>query len=395
MNPEEMIYLSRQYANMFGFPVRLYDAGEKIYYHNPLNFDFDLADLCLDDLMREDTEVGYYIYDNYLYYGIMNCRSYKFIAGSVSELQLTKNQLERLAFLMNLKGNDVQSFVSEMKALFGVHLDTLIQSLILYNFSVNRTMYNISDIRIKNTEQQTITSEFKESEYSNGHLHTNNSRSYSIEKDIVNKIMRGDVEGLVDGATKIPAVSSGNLAPHLLRHHKNFFIRLETIAARAAIDAGLDSEEILSIEEMYISKCESLENMERIKNLQYHMIVDYADRVAKFLHPGGTNSKLISDVSKYIRNHISDAIKTSDIADYLGKSRGGLTTEFKKQTGMNLSDFIQLKKIQEAEELLYETGKSLISISTYLGFSSQSHFCRVFKEVKGMTPSEYREKKFF
>ena len=104
--------------------------------------------------------------------------------------------------------------------------------------------------------------------------------------------------------------------------------------------------------------------------------------------------KGVGDFSFSVR-YISDAIKTSDIADYLGKSRGGLTTEFKKQTGMNLSDFIQLKKIQEAEELLYETGKSLISISTYLGFSSQSHFCRVFKEVKGMTPSEYREKKFF
>ena len=66
--------------------------------------------------------------------------------------------------------------------------------------------------------------------------------------------------------------------------------------------------------------------------------------------------------------------------------------EFKKQTGMNLSDFIKLKKIQEAEELLYETDKSLVAISDHLGFSSQSHFCRVFKELKGVTPSEYRAK---
>jgi len=207
--------------------------------------------------------------------------------------------------------------------------------------------------------------------------------------------MRGDVAGLIDGATKIPAVSSGQLAPHLLRHQKNFFIRLETISARAAIEAGLDLEEILVIEEMYITKCESLENTDRIKNLQYHMIVDYADRVAKFRNLSGNNSRLFSEVSRYIRNHISEPIKTSEIADALGKSRGGLTTDFKKQTGMNLSDFIKLKKIQEAEELLYETEKSLVAISMYLGFSSQSHFCRVFKEVKGLTPSEYREKKFF
>jgi len=397
MNQEQMIYLSRQFANMFGFPVRLYHENEKIYYHTTLNFTADLAELCIQDILQETREISYYIYDNFLYYGIVSSPPYRFVAGSVSELHLSEKDLKETAFRLNLKQHEIPLFVSEMKALSGIHLDTLIQSLILYNFAVNQTMYNISDIRIKHNEQQGITSEIKETEYAeiNTDFFTNNSRSYSIERDIVNKIMRGDVAGLIDGATKIPAVSSGQLAPHLLRHQKNFFIRLEAISARAAIEAGLDPEEILVIEEMYITKCESLENTDRIKNLQYHMIVDYADRVAKFRNLSGNNSRLFSEVSRYIRNHISEPIKTSEIADALGKSRGGLTTDFKKQTGMNLSDFIKLKKIQEAEELLYETEKSLVAISMYLGFSSQSHFCRVFKEVKGLTPSEYREKKFF
>ena len=397
MNQEQMIYLSRQFANMFGFPVRIYENGKKIYYHNTLNFNVDIADLCVHDLLQGTREINYNVYDNFLYFGIVNTPEYCFIAGPVSELSIPENELKKVAFKLNLRDTETSVFLKEMKALSGIHLDTLIQALILYNFAVNQTMYNISDIRIQNTEQRDIASEMKETEYhqANTDVFANHARSYAIEKDIINKIMHGDVDGLIDGATKIPAVSSGNLAPHLLRHHKNFFIRLETICARAAIEAGLEAEEILAIEQMYIHKCESLSDIDRIKNLQYHMIVDYADRVAKLLNLGGNSSRLVSDVSRYIRNHLSDAVKTSEIAEALGKSRGGLTTEFKKQTGMNLSDFIKLKKIQEAEELLYETDKSLISISAYLGFSSQSHFCRVFKEVKGMTPSEYRDKKFF
>ena len=219
----------------------------------------------------------------------------------------------------------------------------------------------------------------------------NNMRSYAIEKDMIKKVMNGDVEGLIDGATKIPSVSSGNLAPHLLRHNKNFFIKLETIMARAAIETGLDVDEIFSVEEMYIQKCESLNNIDRIKNLQYHMIIDYADRVKKLMQYNGQNSKLVNEITKYIRIHISEPVKTSDIAQHFGKSRGRITTEFKKQTNMNLSDFIKLKKIQEAQELLYETNKSLVMISEYLGFSSQSHFTRVFKEVTGITPQKYRE----
>ena len=144
---------------------------------------------------------------------------------------------------------------------------------------------------------------------------------------------------------------------------------------------------------MYIRKCESLEDIDRIKNLQYHMIIDFADRVNKMNQYNQNNSILVSQISKYIQNHISESIKTSDIANYLNKSRGRITTEFKNQTGINLSDFIRIKKIEEAEELLSHTDKSLVFISNYLGFSSQSHFCKVFKDIKGVTPDQYRKKK--
>ncbi|MDE5558195.1 MAG: helix-turn-helix domain-containing protein [Ruminococcus sp.] len=391
---EELIYISRQFANMFGFPVRLYNKNELIFFHSTANLIADPVSLCFDEIVRKHEQISYYVYESAFYYGIVNCGQYKFVTGPVSELRLSDHEFNRLGFILGIENNDIPLFTSSMKSLSGIHLDTLIQAIILYNFSVNKTMYNISDIRIKSVEQNNISTDIKENEISGigESLFMNNSRSYAIERDMIKKVMNGDVEGLIDGATKIPSVSSGNLAPHLLRHNKNFFIKLETIMARTAIEAGLDVDEVFSIEEMYIRKCESLCNIDRIKNLQYHMIVDYADRVKKLKQYNGQNSKMVTEISRYIRSHISEPIKTSDIADHFGKSRGGITTEFKKQTGMNLSDFIKLKKIQEAQELLYETNKSLVLISDYLGFSSQSHFTRVFKEITGITPKEYRDK---
>ncbi|MDE5772077.1 MAG: AraC family transcriptional regulator [Ruminococcus sp.] len=391
---EELIYISRQFANMFGFPVRLYNKSELIFFHSTANLTADPVSLCLDEIIQKQEQIDYYVYESTFYYGIVNCGQYKFVTGPVSELRLSDHEFNRLGFILGIENNDIPIFTASMKSLSGIHLDTLIQAIILYNFSVNKTMYNISDIRIKSTEQNNISTDIKENEISDigERLFMNNSRSYAIERDMIKKVMNGDVEGLIDGATKIPSVSSGNLAPHLLRHSKNFFIKLETIMARAAVEAGLDVDEIFSIEEMYIRKCESLDNIDRIKNLQYHMIVDYADRVKKLKQYNGQNSKMVTEISAYIRSHISESIKTSDIAEHFGKSRGGITTEFKKQTGMNLSDFIKLKKIQEAQELLYETNKSLVLISDYLGFSSQSHFTRVFKEITGITPKEYRDK---
>lgn len=396
MKENDLVYLSRQFANMFAFPVRLYNNMEKIYFYSPVNISVDPADLCINRIMERNDEVSYYVYDSFWYYGIVNYKSYKFVAGPVSEVRVSDNDIKKLGFLLDIDKNDMFLFVSEMKSLFGIHLDTMIQSIILYNFSVNRTLYDISDIRIKNSEQNNISSNLKKDEISlNSYVkfYYNYARSYSIEKDIIKKVMNGDVDGLIDGAKKIPSVSSGNLSSHLIRHQKNFFIKLETIVARASIEAGLDVDEIFSLEEMYIRKCESLEDIDRIKNLQYHMIIDFADRVNKMNQYNQNNSLLVSQISKYIQNHISESIKTSDIANYLNKSRGRITTEFKNQIGINLSDFIRIKKIEEAEELLSHTDKSLVFISNYLGFSSQSHFCKVFKDIKGVTPDQYRKKK--
>ncbi len=394
MTQEELIYLSRQYANMFGMPVRLYKNNEQIYYFSTINIPIDPISLCIDDILSESSEINYYIDSNYFYYGIVNFENYKFVLGPAGEIKKSETELKKIALEINIPPDNISVFISEMSSLSGIHLDTVIQSVILYNFTVNHTMYDISDIRIKNSEQKNITHEIKDNEFTieNKDLYTNYARSLSIEKDIIKKIKSGDVDGLIDGASKIPAVSSGHLAHHLIRHQKNFFIKLETIASRAAIDAGLDIDEIAAIEEMYIIKCESLDDIDRIKNLQYHMFLDYAGRVKKHNQYNGNNYKLINKITKYIRSHISEPIKTSDIADYLGKNRVTITTEFKNKTGINLSDFINLKKIQEAEELLYETNNSLASISNFLGFSSQSHFCKVFKKFTGVTPTEYREK---
>ena len=58
----------------------------------------------------------------------------------------------------------------------------------------------------------------------------------------------------------------------------------------------------------------------------------------------------------------------------------------------NIADFILKEKTEEAKRLLRYTDKSLAAISAYLGFSSQSHFSRVFRQYAEITPGEYRAK---
>ena len=66
------------------------------------------------------------------------------------------------------------------------------------------------------------------------------------------------------------------------------------------------------------------------------------------------------------------------------------TAPVTEETGMTLGQYVTQIKVDEAKRLMDVTCKSIAEIAEYLGYSSQSHFQRVFKKASGMTPGEYR-----
>ncbi len=119
------------------------------------------------------------------------------------------------------------------------------------------------------------------------------------------------------------------------------------------------------------------------------MVLDYTTRVHK-INNGQRKSKLVNDVSNYIYHHLSEPIKTSEIAKNLYMGRSYLSTKFKNETGKKLIDYILECKINEAQYLLKFSDKSVAKISDYLGFVNQSHFTRTFQKFTGQTPNQYR-----
>ena len=62
----------------------------------------------------------------------------------------------------------------------------------------------------------------------------------------------------------------------------------------------------------------------------------------------------------------------------------------KKETGKTAQEHIQLYVIDTAKERIADRGLSISEIAYYLGFKYPSHFTRLFKNVVGCTPNEYR-----
>ena len=129
--------------------------------------------------------------------------------------------------------------------------------------------------------------------------------------------------------------------------------------------------------------------VQEIVNLNYRLVMDYTERMEHLLY-GHANSPLVTEVISYLRRHLSEPVSVEKLARHLGRGRSRLSTDFKKETGEKLSDFILKQKIEEAKRLLAYSDKSCVDIALYLGFSSQSHFTRTFKKIALTTPNEYR-----
>ncbi|MGN1095363.1 MAG: helix-turn-helix domain-containing protein, partial [Eubacteriales bacterium] len=275
--------------------------------------------------------------------------------------------------------------------------ERIMQILCVVNYILNGEKLRIEDIAIYESEQNDIIKKIEREraeknldKRGSSHMQQEVRNTLALEQTLMNMVRKGDTAALREWISSAPAVSGGILASDQMRQQKNIFIVSTTLASRNAISGGMDIEDALSLSDSYIQNCELINSVAGLTNLQYRMVLDFTERVEK-VRLGKHPSKLSIDVSNYIQRHLSEAITTKQIADFLFISRSRLSVKFKAETGMTLNDFILKEKTEEAKRLLRYSDKAIVNISCYLGFSSQSHFSHVFKKYTGKTPNEYRE----
>ena len=392
-------YLCTVIGNMSGIPIRLYKNNRQIFYHALVNLPKDPMTAFKKDILSIDTHVGYYITPYFHYYGIVSDGENKIIIGPSIQTSNNEQTLRELAFECDVSPDDAADFIIGMKSIVSMPLDSILQILCTMNYVMNGEKLGLGDIIIYDAEQQDLKAKLEEerakynfdSDPATIRDQQNVHNTLALKQTIVNFVRRGDTTTLKKWIADAPAIRGGILASDQLRQIKNTFIVTATLISRGAIRGGMDVDDALSLSDAYIQKCELMNNIDRITNLQYHMVFDYAERVEK-LRYGKQPSKLVQDVAKYIQHHLSEPITTDDIAKALFLSRSRLSVKFKEEANENLIDFILKEKIEEAKRLLRYTDKTSVAISAYLGFSSQSHFSRTFKKYTGSLPNEYRKR---
>lgn len=389
----DLIYLCKTVGNLSGIPIRIYKDKKKIFYYSLVDLPKDPITIYENDIFEITDHIGYFATEHFYYYGIVNYGKNKIVIGPTRQIPDVEQELREIAFQADIDTGDTDSFIINMKSILHMPLESILQILCTVNYVLNGEKKTLEDISIYDSEQENynryITDRQNNTDLPSDYFNPHNT--FDTEQKLMHMIEHGDCPSLKEWLANAPALRSGILAVDQIRQIKNTFIVSATLVSRAAIRGGMAIEDAMQLSDAYIQKCEILNSPDRIINLQYHMVLDFTEQV-NAIRGGIHTSKLTIDVSNYILHHLSDTITTDAIAKELFMSRSHLSHSFKAETGMALSDFIMQKKIEEAKKLLRYSTKSLSAISTYLGFSSQSHFSRVFKKYASENPSVYRNK---
>ncbi len=104
-----------------------------------------------------------------------------------------------------------------------------------------------------------------------------------------------------------------------------------------------------------------------------------------------TDDAVISTVKDYIDTHYEDStLCVTTVANRFSMHPNYLSKMFKNDTHMNLSGYINTARIREAKRFLTQTNLSFEEICKEIGFGSYRTFTRVFKQIVGISPSDFK-----
>lgn len=99
----------------------------------------------------------------------------------------------------------------------------------------------------------------------------------------------------------------------------------------------------------------------------------------------------LKDVLSYIRKNIDKNITLEELAQVSGMSPRYFCRVFKSMTGRTPIEYVNYYRIETASQMLITTGESVTDIALNCGFNDMSYFSKMFKKLKGISPSKFRQ----
>ncbi|KPU44525.1 HTH-type transcriptional regulator YesS [Oxobacter pfennigii] len=209
-----------------------------------------------------------------------------------------------------------------------------------------------------------------------------------METELVAKVKRGD---------KIGAKTILNeLMGHVLFNNGNNLevtkarvLELMIVLSRAAVEGGGNMEMIFGLKLKYLNEIYELGTVEGLCEWMIKILERFTDSV--YTVENENNSYIVQKAISYINENYMNDISLESVSEFVYLSTSYFSRLFKKETGVNFTDYLNKVRVEESKKYLADLKIPLSEIANMVGFTDQSYFTKVFKKIEGVSPGQFRK----
>src|SRR5712675_3638052 len=149
-------------------------------------------------------------------------------------------------------------------------------------------------------------------------------------------------------------------------------------AARAEMDAGFPSGRLF---------LDSVEQAMAVTLVNGHAV---RHRPVQFSR-GGLGSGRLRRIKELVHAKMEDDLSLDEMAQTVGLSTAHFARMFRKSTGETPHQFVLRQRLARAKAMLRARDARILDVAVACGFKTQQHFAQVFRDVWGVSPTEYRQ----
>ena len=190
---------------------------------------------------------------------------------------------------------------------------------------------------------------------------------------------------------------------HIYLGHESIQSTASTVFGRDPQSVEID-DRVAAVDPVILHYFQMLENELKsgeigqrlmIDALRSQLAVHLLRYYAKIQMPGDAGSAFSQTqrrrIIDLIEARLTEDISLDDLAGSVGLSPFHFSRQFKSEFGLAPYAYVIRKRVAKAQEILRQGDTALKAVALDCGFSDQSHFCRTFRKVAGVTPIQYQK----
>ncbi len=151
---------------------------------------------------------------------------------------------------------------------------------------------------------------------------------------------------------------------------------------RKALQLGCSDYLIKPIEKEELEKVVE----KAVKNIQSIPMTDQLGII-----PENEENIVENKIIPYIKEHYTEMITVTEIAEYAALNPQYMMRLFKKEKGDSILEYVTGLRLELAKELLRKTELTNEQVADKVGYATSNYFIKLFKKNYGMTPREFRK----